>query len=142
MTWSVPPPRAAGSSQVPGGEDGVRRELMMRCARGGCRPDAVQAAGQRRDDTVREEVDDEEEQGRVSDEVEVTGPEAVSKVLLGWADQSRADDRAPEAAPAAEERHQDGPERQQRVNGEARVQKGEVVGPDRAEGGGEARAAG
>src|SRR5712691_6636412 len=107
MTWSIPPPRVARSTQVPCGEDGVHRDLIVRCASGGRRPEAVEAAGQRRDDALREEVDDEQEQGRVSEEVEVTGPEAVGKVLLGGDDQSRADDRAPQRAPPAEECHQD-----------------------------------
>src|SRR5258708_3818595 len=142
MTWSVPPPRAARSSQVPCGEDGVRRDLVMRSAGGGRGPEAAKAAGQRWDDAVRQEVDDEEEQCRVGDEVEVTGPEAVGEVLLGWADQGRAANRAPQSAPPAEERHQDGAEREQRVNGEARVEKGEVVRPYRPEGRREASADG
>src|SRR4030081_2280690 len=102
MTWSIPRLRAACSSQLPSGEDGVRRDLIMFRARGGRRPEAAEAAGKRWDDAVREEGDDEEEQGRVSDEVELTGPEAVGEVLLGGADESRSGHRAPEGASAAE----------------------------------------
>src|ERR1700730_7313716 len=102
--------RESRSSQVSCGENGVHCDLIMRSASGGRWPEAAQAAGQRWDDAVREEVDDEEEQDRVSDEVEVTCPEAVGKVLLGGADQSRADDRTPEGGPPAEEGNKNGHE--------------------------------
>jgi hypothetical protein len=42
-------------------------------------------AGQRRDDAVREKVDDDEEQGRVRDEVQVTGPESVGAGIVRMA---------------------------------------------------------
>src|ERR1700756_424851 len=97
MTWPVPAPRAARSSEVPGGEDGPGGDLINRGHAGpGPRPQPAQAAGQRRNDPLRQKVDHQEEQPGVSEEVELTGPETVSKILLCGADQGRADDRAPQ----------------------------------------------
>ena len=134
-----PSTASSASSQVPGREDGVRRDLVTHEQAGEDLAGHGPGGGPARERSPPGGGRSQEEQRSVREEVEVTGPEAVGKVLLGGADQGRADDRAPQGA-AAEKRHQDRAKRKQRVEGEARVQEGDVVGPHRPKGGGEAGA--
>ena len=94
---------------------------------------------QRRKDAAREQEHDTEENPRVADEVELARPEPVGEVLLRGNEDERADDRAPDGGLPAQVDHQHHADRDERVDGELRVDEGDVVSPDPAGHGDEAR---
>src|SRR6266536_4837545 len=133
--WSsaTPPPKrlvtpstassAASSDHLPGPRPRGRGLLADLAGRG---PPPPRPLSHRRQDSPWEEQHDQPEHRRIADQVQVVLPEAVGEVLLGR-DQHRGAERgAPQGPAAAEEDHQHGADRDQRVDGELRVDEGDV----------------
>ncbi len=90
------------------------------------------AVGERRQDAPRQQQHHDQEDARVADEVELARPESVGEVLLRRHEDERAEHRPPDRAAPAEVDHQHHPDRDERVDGELRVDEGDVVRPDAA----------